>query len=103
MTSQVAALLFIATVCLGYASAFSVVPVDCCLLTTETRFPRHFKMVSYLLQTTEKGCDIDATVFITKTGVRLCTPHPTKSKWVADYIKRLERTISLRIADTPQQ
>ncbi|XP_029619613.1 C-C motif chemokine 4 [Salmo trutta] len=103
MTSQVAALLFVATVCLGYASAFSEVPVDCCLLTTETRFPRHFKMVSYLLQTTEKGCDIDATVFITKTGVRLCTPHPTRRKWVADYIKRLERTISLRTADTLQQ
>uniref|UniRef100_A0A8C8DBH2 Chemokine interleukin-8-like domain-containing protein n=1 Tax=Oncorhynchus tshawytscha TaxID=74940 RepID=A0A8C8DBH2_ONCTS len=106
MTSQVAALLFVATVCLGYASGFYPVPLNMCtrgLLTTETRFPRHFKMVSYLLQTTEKGCGIDATVFITKTGVRLCTPHPTKSKWVADYIKRLERTISLRIADTPQQ
>ncbi|XP_038868933.1 C-C motif chemokine 4-like [Salvelinus namaycush] len=103
MTSQVAGLLFVATVCLGYASVFSEVPMDCCLLTTETRFPRHFKMVSYLLQTTEKGCNIDATVFITKTGLRLCTPHPTKSTWVADYIKRLERNISLWIADTPQQ
>ncbi|KAK6312707.1 hypothetical protein J4Q44_G00160540 [Coregonus suidteri] len=103
MASRVTALLFIATVCLGYAAAFSEVPVDCCLATTKTRFPRHFKMFSYLLQTTDKGCDIDATVFITQTRVRLCTPHPTESKWVADYIKRLERTISLRRADTPQE
>uniref|UniRef100_A0A8C7LS47 Chemokine interleukin-8-like domain-containing protein n=2 Tax=Oncorhynchus mykiss TaxID=8022 RepID=A0A8C7LS47_ONCMY len=102
-SSNMAALFFIATLCLGYAAAFSEVPVDCCLSTTDIRFPRHFKMVSYLLQTTDRGCDIDATVFITKTGARLCSPHPAESKWVADYVKRLERTISLRRANSPEE
>ncbi|CDR19031.1 unnamed protein product [Oncorhynchus mykiss] len=60
-------------------------------------------MVSYLLQTTDRGCDIDATVFITKTGARLCSPHPAESKWVADYVKRLERTISLRRDNSPEE
>uniref|UniRef100_A0A3P8Z4J9 Chemokine interleukin-8-like domain-containing protein n=1 Tax=Esox lucius TaxID=8010 RepID=A0A3P8Z4J9_ESOLU len=91
MAFRVAALLFVVTVCLGCAQAFSEVPVDCCLVTTDIRFPRHFKIVSHLLQTTDRGCDIDATVFITKSGMRLCTPHPSQSKWVSEYIKRLEK------------
>ncbi|XP_070294793.1 C-C motif chemokine 19a.2 [Salvelinus sp. IW2-2015] len=98
-----AALLFIATICLGYAAAFSEVPVDCCLSTTDIRFLATLRWSSYLLQTTDRGCNIDATVFITKTGVRLCSPHPTESKWVADYVKRLERSISLRRANSPQE
>ncbi|KAL0979854.1 hypothetical protein UPYG_G00190700 [Umbra pygmaea] len=91
MSPRVAALLFILTVCLACKQASSEVPIDCCLVTTDKRFPRSFKITSHFLQTADMGCDIAAAVFITKSGARLCTPHPTESKWVADYIKRLEQ------------
>ncbi|KAJ8005603.1 hypothetical protein DPEC_G00119650 [Dallia pectoralis] len=91
MAPRLAALLLVVTVCLGYTQAFSDLPLDCCLVVTDMPFPRSFKVVAHLLQTTDRGCDIDATVFITKTGMRLCTPHPKDSAWVAKYIKRMEK------------
>ncbi|XP_067084020.1 C-C motif chemokine 8-like [Osmerus mordax] len=91
MASGLAFLLLAAIVCMSYTAAFSDVPVDCCLTTTDIPFNRRIRVQAYLLQTTDKGCQIDATVFITKNGLRLCTPHPSQSRWVAGYISLVDR------------
>uniref|UniRef100_A0A3P8WGL3 Eotaxin-like n=1 Tax=Cynoglossus semilaevis TaxID=244447 RepID=A0A3P8WGL3_CYNSE len=70
------------------------VVVDCCLSTTDKFFPL-IRIESYKLQEAGQGCDISATVFITKTEKTVCIVHPTeenkKTKWVQTHIEYLEK------------
>ncbi|XP_073697550.1 C-C motif chemokine 19a.2 [Garra rufa] len=63
--------------------------VDCCLTTKDTRIPIQI-VASYFQQTTESGCAIPATVFITKKDKKLCAP-PEKNSWISKIITHLEK------------
>ncbi|XP_071757131.1 C-C motif chemokine 19a.2 [Centroberyx gerrardi] len=89
MASRVALLLLLAVICIGFAAA--EVPADCCLSVTDKPFPRS-KVESYIVQEAGLGCDISATVIITKSGRRLCTPHPSLSRWVKTLIAHMQKT-----------
>uniref|UniRef100_A0A3P8WGM0 Eotaxin-like n=2 Tax=Cynoglossus semilaevis TaxID=244447 RepID=A0A3P8WGM0_CYNSE len=84
--------LLLLTVLLTAATAEVV--VDCCLSTTDKFFPL-IRIESYKLQEAGQGCDISATVFITKTEKTVCIVHPTeenkKTKWVQTHIEYLEK------------
>ncbi|XP_029916390.1 C-C motif chemokine 21-like [Myripristis murdjan] len=87
MAARVALLLLLAVICIGFAAA--EIPADCCLSVTDKRIPRNL-VESFEVQEAGQGCDISATLFITKkVGKRLCAPHPSLSKWVRDLINRL--------------
>uniref|UniRef100_A0A3Q1HFY4 C-C motif chemokine 21-like n=1 Tax=Acanthochromis polyacanthus TaxID=80966 RepID=A0A3Q1HFY4_9TELE len=73
MASKVAALLLLGIICFGLAAAD--IPADCCLKTSDRRFPPKL-IASYTLQDANKGCPIKATVVITKLGRKLCLAHP---------------------------
>ncbi|XP_069379410.1 C-C motif chemokine 20-like [Paralichthys olivaceus] len=85
-----AALLLLGVICTGFAGAEVV--VDCCLSTTDKIFPL-IRIESYVLQEAGNGCDISATVFITKNEKTLCIIHPKdsnkKTKWVKSHIEHL--------------
>ncbi|XP_060928034.1 C-C motif chemokine 20-like [Limanda limanda] len=86
-----AALLLLGLMCTGFARA--EVAVDCCLKTTDKFFPL-IRISTYKLQIAGEGCDISATVFITKTANTICIVHPSeplkKNKWVKAHIKHLD-------------
>ncbi|XP_008287540.1 C-C motif chemokine 20-like [Stegastes partitus] len=88
MASKVAALLLLGIICLGLAAAD--VPVDCCLSTAEKRLP-HRLVASYQIQDAGKGCDIKATLVITKAGRQLCLVHPDGNQWVQQLINAVDK------------
>ncbi|XP_040011915.1 C-C motif chemokine 20-like [Xiphias gladius] len=88
MASRVAALLLLGVICAGFAAA--EIAVDCCLSTTD-RFLPLIKIASYTIQEAGRGCDISATVFITKAGKTLCVVHPSERAWVKSHIKLLDK------------
>ncbi|XP_076023536.1 uncharacterized protein LOC143013750 [Genypterus blacodes] len=88
MAPQTSTLLLLAVICIGLVSA--ELPLDCCLSTTNKTFPRN-RVTSYMIQHAGKGCDVSATVFTTKTGRKLCFPHPSESSWVQNIIAHLEK------------
>ncbi|KAL1273797.1 hypothetical protein QQF64_026611 [Cirrhinus molitorella] len=65
MQTTTVTLLIIAAVFWCNTEAFSDAAVDCCLTTKDTRIPIQI-VASYFHQTTDSGCPIPATVFITK-------------------------------------
>uniref|UniRef100_A0A8C1YJ81 Chemokine (C-C motif) ligand 19a, tandem duplicate 2 n=1 Tax=Cyprinus carpio TaxID=7962 RepID=A0A8C1YJ81_CYPCA len=69
--------------------AFSDTAADCCLTTKDTRIPIQI-VASYFQQTTESGCPIPATVFITKKDKKLCAP-PEKNSWITRIITHLDK------------
>ncbi|XP_034452112.1 C-C motif chemokine 20-like [Hippoglossus hippoglossus] len=87
-----AALLVLGLICTGFAGA--EVAVDCCLSTTDKFFPL-IRISTYTLQQAGEGCDISATVFITKTKNTICIVHPSeshkKNKWVKAHIEHLDK------------
>ncbi|XP_041644239.1 C-C motif chemokine 19-like [Cheilinus undulatus] len=89
MASRVAALLLLGVICLGFVTA--EVPVDCCLQTSSKRFPLHI-VAHHMIQEAGQGCEIGATVIITKVGKQLCFSHPSVEPWVQNYIRHLEKT-----------
>ncbi|XP_034548478.1 C-C motif chemokine 19a.2 [Notolabrus celidotus] len=88
MASRVAALLLLGVICVSFTAA--EVPIDCCLETSSNRFPLQI-VASHSIQEAGKGCDIGATVIITKVGRILCISHPSELSWVQNYIKYLNR------------
>ncbi|XP_029115148.1 C-C motif chemokine 19-like isoform X3 [Scleropages formosus] len=89
MALKIASLLLLALVLCSYASAFTEEAVDCCLTTSNKQIPR--KVVkAYREQTTNGGCAIAATQFITVKDKTLCAPPPGRNDWVAKLIRRLK-------------
>ncbi|XP_007547433.1 C-C motif chemokine 20-like [Poecilia latipinna] len=88
MASKVAALLFLGLICFHVATAQIV--MDCCLSVSEKRLiPKN--IVSYKLQVAGSGCDISATVFLNKKGMKLCVVPPEGNQWVQNLIRTLEK------------
>ncbi|KAG7490697.1 hypothetical protein JOB18_040606 [Solea senegalensis] len=94
MTSSGITALLLLTVLLCADFTAAEVVVDCCLKTTDKFFPL-ILIDSYTLQEAGQGCDISATVFITKLEKTVCIVHPEeekkKTKWVKSHIKYLEK------------
>uniref|UniRef100_A0A3B5K317 C-C motif chemokine 13-like n=1 Tax=Takifugu rubripes TaxID=31033 RepID=A0A3B5K317_TAKRU len=78
----------LALVCIEFAAAEVV--LDCCKTKTSKFFPLQ-RIQSYRIQDSGTGCDIDATVFVTKNGRHLCVSHPSEEKWVKKHIDALEK------------
>ncbi|AWP07656.1 putative eotaxin-like isoform 4 [Scophthalmus maximus] len=91
MASRVAALLLLGVICARFAQGEMV--VDCCLSTTDKFFPL-IKIETYTLQHAGQGCDLSATVFITKAARTVCIVHPSaenkRTKWVKSHIQYLD-------------
>ncbi|XP_005808851.1 C-C motif chemokine 20-like [Xiphophorus maculatus] len=88
MASKVSALLFLGIICFQVATAQIV--MDCCLSVSEKRLiPKN--IVSYKLQVAGSGCDISATVFMNKKGMKLCVVPPEGNQWVKNLIKTVDR------------
>ncbi|XP_019961822.1 C-C motif chemokine 19 isoform X1 [Paralichthys olivaceus] len=49
------------------------VPMDCCLSVKNKMLERR-KIVDYGHQTRGQGCSIDATILVTRRGLKLCVP-----------------------------
>ncbi|KAM3611039.1 uncharacterized protein V6R79_012745 [Siganus canaliculatus] len=88
MASRTAALFLLGIICIGLTSA--QLAVDCCTQAADKLLPLHL-ISDYIIQEAGKGCDISATVFITKAGKRLCVLHPEERKWVKNHINILGR------------
>ncbi|KAI4876354.1 hypothetical protein NFI96_017818 [Prochilodus magdalenae] len=88
MTAHTAALLLLVLVFCssGYAGAEGQ---DCCLTTKDKSIPRRL-VKEFYMQTVDTGCRVPATVFVTKKGIKLCAPPPTKHKWVRKLIDDLK-------------
>ncbi|XP_026100983.1 C-C motif chemokine 3 [Carassius auratus] len=89
MQTTAVTLLVLTAVLWGNIEAFSDTAVDCCLTTKDTRIPIQI-VASYFHQTTESGCPIPATVFITKKDKKLCSP-PEKNSWISKIITHLDK------------
>ncbi|XP_056110696.1 C-C motif chemokine 19a.2 [Rhinichthys klamathensis goyatoka] len=89
MQTSTVTLLVITAVLWGNIEAFSDTAVDCCLSTKDTRIPIQV-VASYFHQSTDSGCPIEATVFITKKGRKLCAP-PEKNGWISKIISHLDK------------
>uniref|UniRef100_A0A8C9RDR2 Chemokine (C-C motif) ligand 19a, tandem duplicate 2 n=1 Tax=Scleropages formosus TaxID=113540 RepID=A0A8C9RDR2_SCLFO len=77
------------TLVIDVAITFTEEAVDCCLTTSNKQIPR--KVVkAYREQTTNGGCAIAATQFITVKDKTLCAPPPGRNDWVAKLIRRLK-------------
>ncbi|CAB1420598.1 unnamed protein product [Pleuronectes platessa] len=85
-----AALLLLGLICTGLSRA--EVAVDCCLSTTDKFFPL-IRISTYKLQIAGEGCDISATVFITKTANTICIVHPTDSFYRIQFLMTLNRVV----------
>ncbi|XP_029018398.1 C-C motif chemokine 20-like [Betta splendens] len=88
MASGVAALLLLGVVCSGLVAG--EVAMDCCLDKSYKMLPLRI-LSDYKIQEADQGCDISATLFITKTGRILCVAHPSEREWVEKHIKLLNR------------
>ncbi|XP_051950879.1 C-C motif chemokine 19a.2 [Xyrauchen texanus] len=90
MQTPALTLLIFTAVLWGSTEAFSDEAVDCCLTTKDTRIPMQI-LASYFHQTTENGCPIPATVFITKKDKKLCAPPAERHEWIRKHISHLDR------------
>ncbi|TWW60137.1 hypothetical protein D4764_05G0002270 [Takifugu flavidus] len=100
MASRAAALLLLALVCIEFAAAEVV--LDCCKTKTSKFFPLQ-RIQSYRIQDSGTGCDIDATVFVTKNERHLCVSHPSEEKWVKKHIDALEKRKQKQAEDLLQE
>ncbi|XP_067295564.1 C-C motif chemokine 19a.2 isoform X2 [Pseudorasbora parva] len=89
MQTSAVTLLIVSAVLWGNIEAFSDTAVDCCLTTKDTRIPLQI-VASYFHQTTDSGCPIAATVFITKKDRKLCAP-PENNVWITKIISHLDK------------
>ncbi|KAL0965560.1 hypothetical protein UPYG_G00282960 [Umbra pygmaea] len=90
MSLHVALLLLLASVLWSHVAASTDQAIDCCLTTTNNKLP-YTSLKSYNIQAVSGGCQIAATVLVTKKNRRLCAPPATKNNWVAKLIKKLNR------------
>ncbi|KAK6312708.1 hypothetical protein J4Q44_G00160550 [Coregonus suidteri] len=65
--------------------------MDCCLVVSQKEIPRRIVM-GYQSQVRGQGCSINAVVFTTKRGLKLCAP--TDPTWVTDLMKHMDRLIN---------
>ncbi|KAJ8287105.1 hypothetical protein GJAV_G00047720 [Gymnothorax javanicus] len=90
VTCRVAAVFLLVLVLCTYATASTDELLDCCLSTKNKPIPFSI-LKDYSIQAVSGGCQIPATVFITKKDLRLCAPPRNRSKWVAKLIKKLDK------------
>ncbi|XP_056403380.1 C-C motif chemokine 5-like [Hyla sarda] len=61
---------------------------DCCLRVNDKEIP-YPNVKCYFQQTTAKGCNIDAVVFVTRRNRYLCAPP--NSKWVNSLMVKVDQ------------
>ncbi|XP_019373866.1 PREDICTED: uncharacterized protein LOC109298272 [Gavialis gangeticus] len=71
---------------------------DCCVKLDAGHIPAWI-LQSYSIQGPEHGCNIQAVVFISKWGKKLCAPHDTP--WVPRLMKKLQE--DLKAGAKPKQ
>ncbi|XP_005808852.1 C-C motif chemokine 3-like [Xiphophorus maculatus] len=62
------------------------VPVDCCLLVANKPISKKL-IADYREQ--NQGCSIDATILVTRRGLKLCAPTK-EEKWVEDVMTHVD-------------
>uniref|UniRef100_A0A3B5LTL4 Chemokine interleukin-8-like domain-containing protein n=1 Tax=Xiphophorus couchianus TaxID=32473 RepID=A0A3B5LTL4_9TELE len=68
-------------ICCYFCIPAAQIVMDCCLSVSEKRLiPKN--IVSYKLQVAGSGCDISATVFMNKKGMKLCVVPPEGNQWI---------------------
>ncbi|KAL0979853.1 hypothetical protein UPYG_G00190690 [Umbra pygmaea] len=60
---------------------------DCCLTVSEKLIPKHL-VIHYQSQIRSQGCNMDAMIFITRKGRKLCAPIDTA--WVSELVKHVD-------------
>ncbi|XP_055054461.1 C-C motif chemokine 19a.2 [Misgurnus anguillicaudatus] len=90
MHTSALTLIVLTAVLWGNTEAFSDAAVDCCLTTKDTRIPLQI-LAAYTHQTTDSGCPIPATVFVTKKGKKLCAPPEEGHGWIGKIISHLDK------------
>ncbi|KAG8548534.1 hypothetical protein GDO81_025084 [Engystomops pustulosus] len=68
-------------------SSANMMTSDCCLKTIDKEIPYN-NVKCYRTQTTAMGCNIDATIFVTRRNKHLCAPPG--SEWVKDLMVKLD-------------
>ncbi|XP_050977196.1 C-C motif chemokine 19b [Labeo rohita] len=62
--------------------------VDCCLTTSDRHIPKKV-VTSFTIQTGDGPCNIPATIFVTRKGLKLCAPFPSENNWVSKLIDHI--------------
>lgn len=73
---------------ISQVSSANMIASDCCLRTKDKEVPYNIAKC-YSHQTTAKGCNIDAIVFVTRKNRRLCAPP--NLTWVKDLMAKLDK------------
>ncbi|XP_008287539.1 C-C motif chemokine 19-like [Stegastes partitus] len=81
--------LFLCILCITCCCSVIVaqVPMDCCLRVLNKTIERHI-VADYKQQIRGEGCDIAATVFVSRRGRTLCVPP--NEEWVKDLMKHVD-------------
>ncbi|XP_069819431.1 C-C motif chemokine 5-like [Dendropsophus ebraccatus] len=80
--------LTVAFICvISHVSSSNLMTSDCCLRTKDKEIP-YQNVKCYFRQTTAKGCNIDAIVFITRRNRHLCAP--TNLQWVKKLMDKVD-------------
>ncbi|XP_029921564.1 C-C motif chemokine 19b [Myripristis murdjan] len=82
--------LLLASVLWYLAAANTHETADCCLTTSTKKVP-HRVVRTYIIQTSDGGCRIPATVLITWRRIRLCVPPAAGNNWVAKLLRKVAR------------
>ncbi|KAM4576016.1 C-C motif chemokine 4 homolog [Odontesthes bonariensis] len=61
------------------------IPIDCCLAVKNQTLPKAI-LADYYQQA--KGCQIDATIFVTRKARKLCVPP--REKWVQQLMSHVD-------------
>uniref|UniRef100_UPI003AADD37A C-C motif chemokine 19a.1 n=1 Tax=Centroberyx gerrardi TaxID=166262 RepID=UPI003AADD37A len=64
------------------------IPSDCCLRVGDVPVEKKW-VINYQRQISGQGCSLDAVVFETRRGVRICAP--TNSEWVTNLITHVDK------------
>nr|QZC92278.1 chemokine (C-C motif) ligand 19a [Sebastes schlegelii] len=78
-------ILFI-TCCCYCTVTFAQMPMDCCLSVKNRTIDKQV-VAGYRRQYSGQGCSIDAMIFVTRRGRKLCVPHD--KPWVQDLVKHV--------------
>ncbi|XP_013998904.2 C-C motif chemokine 20 [Salmo salar] len=74
--------------CVCYQVTQGQMVMDCCLEVSKKEIPQRV-VTGYQPQVRGQGCSIDAVVFHTRKGHKLCAP--TGPAWVTNLIKHLDK------------
>ncbi|XP_056602432.1 C-C motif chemokine 19a.1 [Triplophysa dalaica] len=66
--------------------------LDCCLKVSSQVIPKHV-VLSYRNQIRGIGCTIDAVVFTTRKGRKLCAPSGNEAQWVEELTRFIDNRL----------